>query len=193
MTTPPRPEFPSGGVLARVFFEEGIRHLEDANALHQACRFPAAIASAMKAAELGVKAMIILNGAMGWWDKVFMTHSPLGDISSLLIFRHHVVALTGYKRTLVADVIDMERLAPARPGGAYDINEQKNPEYPFLSYHPNPAEDSGAFRLGRPSTHFVQSDSTKYYNTAQDLLTAVASQYVTIGGWGLALPAALPR
>lgn len=188
MTTSSRPEFPNGGVLAQAFFEEGIRHLQDARILHQGNRHPAAIASAMKAAELGVKAMIILNGAMGWWDKIFLTHSPLGDINNLAVFRHYVVALTDYKRTLVADVIDMERLAPARPGGAYDINEQKNPEYPFLSYHPNPSAESGTFRLGKPSTHFVEADSKKYYNTAQDLLTAVATRYIIIGSWGLAIP-----
>ena len=65
-----RPEFPAGEALARSFFEEGIRHLEDAEALYQAQRYPATIASALKAAEFGVKAIIIkaiiiLDGAMG--------------------------------------------------------------------------------------------------------------------------------
>ena len=64
-STPPHPEFPADDLLARYFFEEGIRHLEDAKILYQAQRFPAAIASAMKAAEFGVKAVVILDGAMG--------------------------------------------------------------------------------------------------------------------------------
>ncbi len=155
MTTALRPEFPNGSVLARSFFEEGIRHLEDARTLHQSDRYPAAIASAMKAAELGVKAIIILNGAMGWWDKIFMTHSPLSDINNLSIFQHHVIALTSYKGTLVAEVIGMEKLAPARPSGSFDIEVQKNPEYPFLSYHSDLATGSGDFRLIKPSAHFV--------------------------------------
>jgi hypothetical protein len=79
----PSPSFPHSSILARTFFEEGIRHLEDAHILHKSQRYPAAIASAMKAAEFGVKSVIILDGAMGWWDKMFTTHSPLSDINAL--------------------------------------------------------------------------------------------------------------
>ncbi len=190
--TPPYPRFPDSSALVRAFFEEGVRHLEDAHVLHEAGRYPAFIASAMKAAEFGVKAIIVLDGAIGWWDKMFTTHSPLGDINNLRVFEHHVLTLENYNKTLAADVMGMERLAPARPGGSYDIEVQKNPEYPFLSYQPTPASDPGVFRLDKPSTYFLEADSKRYYNTAQDLLTAVATQYAAIGSWGLALPAALP-
>ena len=84
------PRFPDGDVLARPFFEEGIRHLEDARVLHEAGHSPVAIASAMKAAEFGVKTIISLGGAMGWQDKVFTKHKPLDDINRLPIFEHHV-------------------------------------------------------------------------------------------------------
>ena len=183
----PRTGFPDQTLLAQTFFEEGIRHLEDAQILHQAGRYPAAVASAMKAAEFGVKAVLILDGAMGWWDKMFITHSPLGDISNLPPFDYHLVLLTAYSKTLVQDVKYMEKLSPAKPGGSFDIEAQQNPEYPFLSYAPG----SSTFALTKPSTHFGDADSRKYCNTAQDLLTAITTQYAAIGGWGLTLPASL--
>ena len=184
---PPRAGFPEPILVARAFFEEGIRHLEDAQILHPLSRYPASIASAMKAAEFGVKAVLILDGALGWWDKMFTTHSPLSDISRLPPFDHHVIALSTDRKTLVLDVKAMEDLAPAKPGGAFDIEAQRNPEYPFLSYETK----SGIFALSKPSTHFAESDSKRYYNTAQDLLTAITAQYTAVGGWGLTLPSAL--
>lgn len=63
---PPRAGFPEPVIVARAFFEEGIRHLEDAQILHNLSRYPASIASAMKAAEFGVKSVLILDGALGW-------------------------------------------------------------------------------------------------------------------------------
>lgn len=187
----PRPEFPASEALARSFFEEGIRHLEDAKTLHQAERHPAGIASALKAAEFGVKAIIILDGAMGWWDDVFATHTPLSKIDNQRdkpFFQHHITALTNHNRTLVWDVKEMEKLVPTKPGGTYDIESQQNPEYPFLTYQSGTSGQQGTFRLNKPSTHFGNADSKKYYNTAQDLLTAVTTQYATVGGWGLTLP-----
>ncbi len=126
---------------------------------------------------------------MGWWEKVFTTHSPLGDIKNLPIFQHHVNALERYKGTLVSDVIVMEKLAPARPGGSYELEVQKNPEYPFLSYHVSLTASSGEFRLDKPSTHFGEADSRRYYNTAQELLTAVLTLYPQVTSWELVIPA----
>ena len=189
-----RPEFPTSEALARSFFEEGIRHLEDAGLLHQAQRYPATIASALKAAEFGMKAIIILDGAMGWWDGIFATHIPLSNIDSRdnkPFFQHHITALTNYKGTLVRAVRELEELAPAKPGGSYDLKSQQNPEYPFLTYQSGTSGQSGAFRLNKPSTHFAEADSRKYYNTAQDLLTAVTTQYATVSGWNLTIPASL--
>lgn len=191
-STMPRPEFPADGLLARCFFEEGIRHLEDAQILHGAQRFPGAIASAMKAAEFGIKTVVVLDGAMGWWEKIFLTHSPLSDIDrpDKPFFQHHIETLNDYegpsttKKTLVTLVKAMENLVPARPGGSYDIEAQQNPEYPFLSFD----VASSTFVLVKPSTHFREDDSRKYCNTAQDLLTAITTQYVTVGGWALTLP-----
>ena len=169
------PRFPDGDVLARPFFEEGIRHLEDVCVLHEAGHSPVAIASAMKAAEFGVKTIISLGGAMGWQDKVFTKHKPLDDINRLPIFEHHVKAITAYSGTLVSDVRKMDGLSPAKPGGSCDISSEQNPKYPFLSYEQASAAGPGQFRLSSPSSHFGEPDSKGYYNMAQDLLTAAAS------------------
>jgi len=85
----------------------------------------------------------------------------------------------------------MDGLSPAKPGGSCDISSEQNPEYPFLSYEQASAAGPGQFRLSSPSSHFGEPDSKGYYNTAQDLLTAVAGQYVTISGWGLMIPGIL--
>lgn len=189
MTLPSSPHFPDKDVLARVMFEEGIRHLEDARFLHEARRYAAAIASTTKAAELGMKTVIILDGALGWWDKTFTTHSPLTDVKGLPIFRHHVVMLEEYRSTLIREVVELEGLAPTRPGAkAFDIELERNPEYPFLSYKVDPATGAGEFRLDAPSSYFVEAESQKYFNTAQELLNAVTIKYITVGQWTLSLP-----
>lgn len=134
-------QFPDKNALARALFEEGIRHLDDACILHIGQRYPAAIASAMKAAELGVKTIVVLDGALGWWDKIFMTHSPITEIKPVPFFQHHIKTLESYVRTsgsqrqtLIGDVMEMEGLAPTRPGAQrYEVEREKNPEYPFLS------------------------------------------------------------
>ena len=125
---------------------------------------------------------------MGWWERVFLTHTPLTEMNNSPLFRNHILKLASYKATLGAEVMLMESLAPAKPGGSYEIEKQQNPEYPFLSYHQASGTDPGGFRLNKPSTHFGEGNSKRYYNTAQDLLTAVATQYAVIGGWGLAIP-----
>ncbi len=184
-------QFPDDAALGRVFFEESIRHLEDARVLHEADRYPGAITSAMKAAELAIKCVVILGGALGWWDKIFSTHSPLSTISNpqtFPYFQHHIVALGQKDKTLVAEIKKMEKLAPLSPSGPYSPDDQQNPEYPFLSFQAASDNAPAEFRLNKPSTHFTHSDSQKYYNTTQELLTAVTAQYATVGDWGLAVP-----
>lgn len=189
----PHPEFPTGEVLARSFFEESIRHLEDAMTLHQAQRHPATIASALKAAEFGIKSVIVLDGAMGWWNDIFVTHTPLTSIDNAQkpFFQHHIIAIGNHNPTLVRAVKEMEKLVPTKPGGTYDTESQQNPEYPFLIYQTASVAKPSGFRLVKPSAHFGTAKSKEYYNTAQDLLTAITTQYATIGGWGLTLPASL--
>lgn len=185
-------QFPDKNKFARVLFEEGIRHLEDAHILHNARRYPAATASAMKAAELGVKTIIVLDGALGWWDKTFTTHSPLTDIKALPFFNHYIKTLGEYRLALIEEVVEMESLAPTRPGAkAYDIQREQNPEYPFLSYIIDPVTRDGAFRLDAPSSYFTEAHGRRYFNTAQDLLNAITTQYTDVAQWQLVLPKSL--
>jgi len=86
----------------------------------------------------------------------------------------------------------MESLAPTRPGAkAYDIQREKNPEYPFLSYTIDNTTKAGSFRLDAPSSYFTQAHSHKYFNTAQDLLNALTTQYTDVAQWQLTLPESL--
>jgi hypothetical protein len=88
--------------------------------------------------------------------------------------------------------MEMEKLAPVRPGSsknAFDFDVQKNPEYPFLSYHVDPASGSSEFRLQTPSQHFLETASAKYCRIGWDLLTAIKSSYLEVSNWGLTIPA----
>ncbi len=192
MTVSAQAQFPDKNALAHALFKEGIRHLEDACVLHDKQRYPAAIASAMKAAELGVKTVVVLDGALGWWEKLFTTHSPLTEIKELPIFRHHRTILENHRSTLIREVVELESLAPTRPGArAYDIQHEQNPEYPFLSHTIDNTTRAGSFRLDAPSSYFLEADSKKYFNTAQDLLNAITTQYIDVAQWQLTLPESL--
>ncbi len=70
--------FPGPEVLARAFYEEAVRHLTDSYCLHHGGSAAGAIASAMKAGELGAKSVLILQNALGIYDRVFNTHKPFG-------------------------------------------------------------------------------------------------------------------
>src|SRR5690242_16661223 len=85
---PPRPAFPNQDAYARKFFGEAARHLGDAWILHREGRYPAAITSSMKAAELGLKAVLIVEGSMGWWDQLQRTHKPLDEIRQHPVLKH---------------------------------------------------------------------------------------------------------
>jgi HEPN domain-containing protein len=54
--------FPSPDALAQEFFAEAVRHLGDARVLHRARRYPGAITASMKAVELAIKAVLIVDG-----------------------------------------------------------------------------------------------------------------------------------
>ena len=75
---PALPTFPDAPEYARALFEEAARHLEDARVLHGASRYAAGISSSAKAAELGVKCVLVLDRAMGWWDGHLAVRHPAG-------------------------------------------------------------------------------------------------------------------
>ena len=176
--------YPNTEVFARAMFEEAIRHLEDAHVLHSAGRLPGAITSSMKAAELGFKSVLILEGAFGWWENVTKSHSPVTDASGHPALNRVV---SNFDASVVSLIKEMERLSPSQVGKkAFSNQEERNPEYPFVLF------DGTSVSWGTPAKSFVDPLlSRKYYNTAQDLLTAVTAQYATAAGWTLAIPPAL--
>jgi HEPN domain-containing protein len=151
----PLPIFPDNQAWARALLEEGLRHLEDARVLHLSGRYPAAIASSMKAAELGLKTVLILDGALGWWERIHSTHTPLADISGHQILRRHFERLVGYRPTLPADVRELEALVPSRPGsGGFQVRIEDNPEYPFFTVTRDPATGDLVPELHSPAAYF---------------------------------------
>ena len=166
--------FPNTEAFAQAMFEEALRHLEDAYVLHNADRLPGAITSSMKAAELGFKAVLLLEGAFGWWENVTKSHSPMGDASG------HAVLGQGVSRfspSVVSLVKEMEHLSPSQIGKkAFSNQEERNPEYPFVLF------DRVNASWGTPTSSFVDPQlSQRYYAAAEELLTEVASLYPLTG------------
>ncbi len=173
--------YPNTEVFARAMFEEAVRHLEDAHVLHDAGRLPGAITSSMKAAELGFKAVLILEGAFGWWENVTKSHSPVTDASGHAVLGQVV---SRFAPSVVSLIKEMEHLSPSQIGKkAFSNQEERNPEYPFVLF------DGANADWGTPTKSFVDPLlSSTYYNTAHELLTAITAQYTTVGGWDLMLP-----
>ena len=142
--------YPNTEVFARAMFEEAIRHLEDAHVLHSAGRLPGAITSSMKAAELGFKSVLVLEGAFGWWENVTKSHSPVTDASS-----HPALGrvVSSFAPSVVSLIKEMERLAPSQIGKKAFNNqnnqEERNPEYPFVLF------DGMSVDWGTPAKSFV--------------------------------------
>lgn len=181
--------FPDDQTLARAMFEEGVRHLDDARLLHLAARYPAAVASAMKGTELGFKAVLILEGAWGWWEGISTSHSPVTDANRHPALKSLVAVLPGL---LLPDIIAMESLAPARLGKkAFGQNSQdqdeKNAEYPFIAY------DAAQRRVAvvKPSDSFVETDSRAIFETARALLEELALHRSSVSQWNASIAPAL--
>lgn len=197
---PGLPTFPAPEGYARALFEEALRHLEDARVLHHAARYPASLSSSMKAAELAVKSVLVLDGALGWWERLHLTHSPVTDITNHTLLRRHYDLLESYRAGLPGDVIQLEAFAPERPGaarfvagvaGAGIARVETNPEYPFIEAGVDPATRAPIARLHRPTTFFGEPESRRCFGIARDLISALQSVYAEVAAWSLAAPGAL--
>jgi hypothetical protein len=188
--------FPRPEELARAFFGEAVRHLGDARVLHQAARYPGAITSAMKAAELGTKAVLIVDGSLGWWKELLQTHKPLNEIETHDVLKHQYASLERYSKQydpgLIGDVKALEKLAPARLNQkSFSFETQANTEYPFFYLSPGPAGGPTTGNLRGPSQHFTDSHSREHYLTARRLLTAYRALYAPVRAWNHRLPRTL--
>lgn len=85
--------FPHQDEFARKFLAEAVRHLGDARVIHRAGRYPGAITSSQKAAELAIKAVLVLEGSLGWWERLQQTHRPLEEIQNHPVLTHHFQSL----------------------------------------------------------------------------------------------------
>lgn len=184
----PLPLFPSQEEWARSLFEEGARHLKDAWTLHTAARHAASIASAAKAAELGVKAVLVLDGAMGWFDALLTSHAPLTNIKGHRALRRHYEQLHRYDQNLARQVEELEQLAPGKPGaGSFEEGREQNPEYPFVAVSVD-STGTRLSRLHRPELYFDAGRSQECYGVARHFLMALQDLYPEVAAWSVALP-----
>ena len=184
--------FPEKEPFAHAFFAEAARHLEDARILHKAQRYPASITSSMKAAELGMKCVFILDGALGWWDKLFASHKPFEDAKTHVILLYHAETLFKANASLKAGTQRLERLVPNQPGKQnFDPEKEENTEYPFVSVEYDNQNGRACVRVNEPRLYFDSSKSEDLYRIARDVLTAVQAAYPPVAAWQIVLPPAL--
>ena len=184
--------FPSADSLARAFYQEAVRHLSDAYCLHKGGSAAGAITSAMKAAELGAKSVLILHNALGIYA-IFNTHKPYTKIENHPVLKQLGADLDAYRSNLAMEVREMEKLEPTQFGDKNFGPEEANTEYPFLLKMTDPKGAAYA-EINRPETYFTAADSPAapgslhYCRIAHELLVAVASLEPMIGSWQVALP-----
>lgn len=179
--------FPDPEALAHAFYEEAVRHLTDSYCLHQSGSAAGAIASAMKAGELGAKTVLILENALGIYDRVFNTHRPYTELESHPILRRLTHDLDAFRANLSLEVREMEGLEP-KPFGKRNFEAaEANTEYPFLL---KTTDASGEINteVRRPQIHFIQADSLRYCRIAHELLTALPTLKAVMASWRIALP-----
>jgi hypothetical protein len=189
--TGPAVAFPHQDEFAWRFFIEAVRHLGDARVLHRARRYAGAITSSQKAAELGMKAVLVLDGSLGWWDELQQTHRPLEKIEKHPVLTYHFQALNNYNPSLIMGLRALEKLAPGKP----DVKEfkretQMNAEYPFfyLEKPASPAAGTTRAYFKGPSEYFTSADSLDHYRTAYELLAAYQTLYHRVAAWKVRLP-----
>jgi len=179
--------FPHPEDFARAFYQEGVRHLTDAHCLHGNGAWAGAITSAMKAGELGAKAALIQQNAMGVYDKMFNTHKPYTEMENHPILKRLAHDLEMHRRNLSLEVREMEALEPSLFGRRNFEAAEANTEYPFLMKVTDAAGDTKVV-IQSPEHFFDLAKSERYCRIAYDLLLALAALYSPIATWKITLP-----
>ncbi len=178
---------PGDSEMARAYFSEAIRHLQDARILHEAGRYAGAITSAMKAAELGLKSVLILYGVRGWHD--LLTHRVIATVKSISILDDLMDALKSQYPSIVLEVEELERLVPDRQNlSKLALADAQNTEYPFFAEEFNLSRN---YRLYLPEIHFDEAKSVTSFRTALRLLSAIQAISPEVSAWGLMLGSSL--
>jgi hypothetical protein len=160
--------------------------------LHNAKRFPGSITSTLKASELGIKAVLILDGAFGWWDKLQITHAPLTAIESHISLKKHFQRVAAQDAGLPASIKSLEKLVPGKLGaGSFNELDEANTEYPFAYAGTDPATNSKSVVLKCPGDYFTDVLSRDHYTAARDLLLILQAEYPGLNAMAIVLPVAI--
>ena len=142
----------------------------------------------MKAGELGAKAVLIQQNAMGVYDKTFNTHKPYTEVDTHPILRRLSHDLETYQPNLSIEVRAMEALEPNLFGKKNFEAAEANTEYPFLLKSTD-SNGNTSVTVRSPAQFFDLSASERYCRIAHDLLLALSVLYPTIAAWKVTLPA----
>lgn len=169
---------PSQQEFAQSFFAEAVRHLVDARVLHRNGRFAASITSSMKAAEFATKAALVLEGGLGFYEKLFGSHKPLTDTEGQRLFENLGALLDRARPGLRDDLKILEALTP-QPFGAKKFDaDETNTEYPYLERNPHPLGlGMVVAHLVSPHARFDDMDSKKHYSVARETITLLSGAY----------------
>ncbi len=180
--------FPREEKLAKAFFQEAARHLQDARIFYRNQRHPGSITSSMKAVELSLKSILFLHGAVGWLDSALQTHKVFAEISKTpFLTQHFLDALSNYDTALLSDLALLEELVPFKPDiKKLEMSHAANTEYPFFAFVPGPPP-STTFQLYTPETFYTASDSRKHFLTAHRLLSALQALFPETKAWKIRL------
>lgn len=190
MTAGALPIFPGTEDFAQAFYTEAARHLLDAKVLHEAGRVAAAFTSLMKAAELGVKAVFILENAVNFYEKVYLTHKPLTDAVTHPLLKRIPATIENYRRGLLFEIQKLEQMEPTQFGKKHYGPEEANAEYPFLMSGKDAAGNAIA-ELKLPGDYFTSAQSLAGYQSVCELLEALPVLYPIMATWAVPLPAQL--
>ncbi len=162
--------------MAKAFFQEATRHLQDARVLHRAQRFAGSVTSSMKATELGLKSVLFQYGATGWLEPALQTHRVFAEINrSSLLTQNFLDALSNYDAQLSFDIELLEELVPFKPDiKKLEISQAGNTEYPFFAFVPGTVPSTTA-KMYQPEAYFTSTDSEKHFGTAHRLESAPLS------------------
>jgi hypothetical protein len=138
----------------------------------------------MKAAELAVKPALILENAMGLYERIFGTHKPLTEIENHAVLRRLIPMLEAQRSDLSLELRAMESLEPTPFGKRLG---EANTEYPFLMKMTDASGNTVA-RLQAPEAYFRPVDGLRYYRLSRELLAVLPALYDEMKRWKVRLP-----